>query len=196
METATVRRQLTRLRNLCRKWDGALKVIELAEFAFLFNAAPMYGPVALYGPRFPGRYNPEDDGYDTAPFRDNLGIHWKSKTIYVVRGHIDIGATIHEMGHCFADLNPPHSHSSDEWSWLGWEIATAKYVGAYKVWAHAMKNYGIGQTSEDLLKADSTGNSDWGDLSVAGQRKVAAERIAVAKRSKLVARNGRPLTIR
>ena len=124
-----------------------------------------------------------DADFSHAPFTGWHGVNWTAKTVYAVRGREDVGAIIHEMGHVFADRVEPHK--SDEFRWLGWEISLARKIGASHSWSKQNSNYAV----------DDHG-TEWGELTPSKRVALVKERLAHAKESGIVAKDGTPLAIR
>ena len=82
----------------------------------------------------------EPAGWDACPF-DEGAVHFRRKVIYsppVAK----FGTLIHEAGHVVASREPPQS--SDEGSWLWWELAIAYLLGkdrGVRVWRRDSMDY-------------------------------------------------------
>lgn len=171
MDVAT-QKIVCRLDRLCRRWSGSLRVIDLAEF----ERFDSLGYTRLL----------EEHGIIVSPSARGHAVDYKNKLVIVAKPQLEIGSIIHEMGHIFACDKGPDD--SDEFSWLGWEIATARYVGAYRIWDVQNVLYGVGDW-EDI-------GGEWGQLEHASKRRLIANRLKAAYKFKLVDAEFRPLAIR
>ena len=120
-----------------------------------------------------------------SPFTSAHGIHWGKKVVYAVRGREEVGSLIHEMGHVFADHRHPDSSRCREFRWFGWEVALARQIDAYRVWSHQNGDY-----------ATNDAGRTWGMLSATERRAVALERLAFAKKIRVVGPDGAPRSVR
>ena len=159
---------LRSLARLCRRFGGRLALVSDAHYYRLFDGAKRRRKRVLC----------------ESPFTCGHGIHWQRKLIYAVRGHEEVGSIIHEMGHVFADLHHPESAKSKEWSWLGWEIAVARQIGAYRMWSRQNAKYNTGR---GFL---------WGALSTQERRAVVVDRLACAQQIGVITHDGTPRSIR
>lgn len=80
-------------------------------------------------------YYSHTEGADEASYV--VTTHWRRKVFYLSPEFCSnpkpvLGYLVHEMGHVFADPKPPDA--SDELTWLGWEIALARWAGCYASW--------------------------------------------------------------
>ena len=171
------REQLEALARICRRLGGKLMILSRRNFIALLE---------------------DDDDEDgialplTAGSRHEYGIDWRKKIIYVARGTNHIGYIIHEAGHVFADRHEPDDAKCDEWTWLGWEIAVARRIGAWHTWSRQNGNYHMGEGSADGVGKDK----DWYDLSSVERRAIIADRLAHAKKIGLLTRRGAPRSVR
>lgn len=169
------RRQLEHLEKLCERLGGRLKSISKAELEAL-----------------------EDDAAcSMAPFARGLGIDHSRQVIYVCmseRKGLRAGEIIHEMAHVFAcQINPANDVDDkiDEPTFLGWEIAAARFTGCTHSWLIHMKGYGIG------IERDGQECTEyWRNLTAREKRRVIADRLVEAERLGLISESGEPLTIR
>lgn len=120
------------------------------------------------------------------------GIRWKKKIVYAVRHSDHIGYIIHEAGHVFADRFSPDHSKCNEWSWIGWEIAVARSIGAFREWSEQNHSYSVGEVSV----GGGYEQKDWGDLSPRQRDEIAAERVAHAKKIGLLSKRGAPRSVR
>lgn len=106
---------LRKLRSLCRKWNGDLVVVQSLSDVRITSRHPHGGHA----------------------------IDWRRRAIFVVESKANAGAVVHEMAHVFCEDEAPNGHT-DEPAWLGWEIATARLAGCYRVWSDQMSGYLLG----------------------------------------------------
>ncbi len=160
---------LRALARVCRGFGGQLARVSQRAFDLLFEDA-----------------DPSDRAdVCLSPFTFAHGIHWRKKIVYAVRGREEIGTIIHEMGHVFADPHHPEDLKANEYAWLGWEIALARRVGAYRTWSRHNSNYIV-----------ESPNRDWGELDTKERRAVVADRLAHAMKIGVVDPDGTPRSIR
>lgn len=162
---------LRQLSRICRRFGGKLALISESTYKRLFKD---------------GERDEED--LSDAPFAFRHGIWWSQKIVYAVRDTAEVGTIIHEMGHVFASPHHPHCACSQchEWSWMGWEIALARQIGAGRTWSQQNENYAVGER----------GNDTWGNLSPAQRRCITADRLKIAKKLGVVDTEGLPRSIR
>lgn len=122
---------------------------------------------------------PVHDERLNCPFSDDLGVEWPTKTLFL-SGEPNAGKIIHELGHILADEDPPGD--SDEFRWLGWEIAVARKFRLFRRWNKGMAGYVVM-------------NEEWQLLPAAQRRVVISARTAHAVELGLVI-NGEPQTVR
>lgn len=92
---------------------------------------------------------------------------------------------IHELGHICAARKPPGN--SAEFNFLGWEYAFARKVRLMQPWRISLEFFGIGGNSRaPTINTHDFPKSSW--------RKLLNERLAYAKRHKLVSPEGNPLS--
>ncbi len=156
-----MRLYLARLAVLCKKLGGELRLISDAEFTALMEPED----------------NPE---WDEAPFTRWHAVNWKQRLIIAAEKHASLNGIIHEMGHVFADPMPPTA--SNEFDWLGWEIAVAKYVGCYRQWSTGNKDYCIG-------------DMNWGEASARRKHELILDRIVEAQDDGILSAQLRPLAV-
>jgi hypothetical protein len=162
------------LQAKCHEWGGKLILCSEDEFDWWARN---------YGVRWIG--NEEVEGkFWVAPFIENHGVFWREKKILVVENSLSLGATIHEMGHCFASRNPPH-RGEDEFSWMGWEVAVAYEANCYRTWSGQNAEYTI-----DLA------NTPWGQLPAVRKSRIVKERISHAKKIGVVNAQNRAVSVR
>jgi len=127
------------------------------------------------------------------PFSNHLGVNWNEKIVYVsnMADISDIGGMIHEMGHVFASNKPPDR--SEEFMFFGWEYAAAKSIGLLKLWSKGTNNYVVGS---DSLPPGHYVTTQWGDLNSFDKSFVIKDRLKLAIKNKMVAKDLYPLTIR
>lgn len=158
---------LARIRCIVRSWGGDVVLVSREEFSLRFT-----------GTRLRARR-----GYHGAPFRDWLGIHRPSATIFSTVEDVHPESMIHEAGHLFAIENDDVDESY-EYSWLGWEIAFARHISCYRQWSRQNASYGLG---------DEFDGEPWAGLTSRQRQRVAAERVAYARHIGIVSRDGVPL---
>lgn len=166
--------RLHALARICRRLGGQLRLVSKDEFFAVLDA---------------------DDGVTlpyTAGSRRDYASHWQRKIIYAIHGTSHIGYLIHETGHVFADLHHPDSAKCDEWDWLGWEIAVARRIGAWRAWSQQNGNYHMGDGTCDGIGKDK----DWGDLSIKERDTIVQDRLTHAKKIGLLSERGAPRSIR
>jgi hypothetical protein len=171
---ANVREQLEALARICRRLGGQLTILSPRVFYTVLDANDAI--------EIPG----------TAGSKVEYGIHWKRKIIYAMRGTDHIGFIIHEAGHVFADRHHPDDAKCDEWTWLGWEIAVALRIGAWKAWSRQNGNYCMGDGLADGVGKDK----NWSDLSATERRAIVTDRLAHAKKIGVLSERGSPRSVR
>lgn len=155
---------LAYLSCLCRRWGGQLKLVSAAEFADWAG-----------GPR-----------RSVHPFGHHA-IDRAARRVVAVRGRVNPGTVVHEMGHVFLDEGEGEPDATDELDWLGWEIVLAKRAGCYLTWSKQNAPYGV--RLDGFL-------FEWGALTSSERRRVSAERIAYAQELGIVSQDGEPLCTR
>lgn len=70
--------------------------------------------------------------------------------------------------------------------WLGWEIAVARQIGAWRAWSRHNASYYMG---------DEYGG-DWGNLSAKQRSAIVVDRLAYAKKIGVIDAGGTPRSIR
>lgn len=161
MPSTNDKKIIRKLKKLIESWGGSLTAVDsLASYR-------------------------ENEEFEDAPFNWlGLGVIWKTKEIIYVPKLCKWPDLIHDMGHVFACKKSPSN--SEEFTFLGWEFALAKYIEApMKEWYEAMGNYVISATTHEEL----------GGISPAKRASVLRERVRAAKRNKLIV-DGRPVSIR
>jgi hypothetical protein len=131
--------------------------------------------------------DPDADGPQPAPFSFKLGLDYRKKILYF-SGECDedsVGHIIHEAGHLLACRKTPHK--SDEYNFLGWEMALAIELDLLGDWLHGQMNYGV-------INNDNEG-TDLGLLSDEELSELIEERIDYARSKGLVV-GDRPVAIR
>jgi hypothetical protein len=163
----TNRKHILSLGKIARAWGG--DVVKISEDAW------------LEVPR---------KGFYEAPFtKDYVGIVWAEKKIVYV-GDVAWTDISHEMGHVFATKKRPTS--SDEWVFLGWEVALARAIRARRDdWLEANRDYSLPEMKEFGIRA----GSDLGAFPMAKQILVLEERVREAERHGLVVA-GKPQNMR
>jgi hypothetical protein len=129
----------------------------------------------------------EHHAFLDAPFTAYLGVFWTEKKIIAVFGEENPSSIIHEMGHVFASLTEPPK--SDEYDFLGWEYAVARYVKLpISDWLHSNGDYQIpsGWTIDDLIDRSKPAYRDNRPPTL---RKVILGRLKVARDKGLVVGN-------
>ena len=159
---------LRKLGRICRSLGGRLVLLPSPNIAFL-DALETHRNLSTP---------------DTSGSKLEYGIRWRRKLIYAVRDTDHIGYIIHEAGHVFAERFSPDHDKCDEWEWLGWEIAVARSIGAYREWSEQNCGYSVGD------------DGDWGGLSQTRQEEIAVERVAHAKKIGLLSKRGAPRSVR
>lgn len=84
-----------------------------------------------------------DNAVQPAPFSWKLGLDYAKKTLYF-DGACDaesVGNLIHEAGHLVACEKSPED--SEEYEFLGWEIALALELDLLDDWAYGQQDYGV-----------------------------------------------------
>lgn len=77
-----------------------------------------------------------------APFTSNLAVNWKKKEIHYAGSIAPWPHLVHEAGHLLACRDTPEA--SDEYKFLGWEIAVVKHLGlSMKEWHKNNNDYGL-----------------------------------------------------
>jgi hypothetical protein len=170
-------RAIARLRALCRSWGGNLVLLDRSHFVDLFDEIFRDGKSI---------YRPISRGFYSSPAAHGHGLHYENKIIYATFEDAHSGRLIHEMGHVFAcDLGPEHS---DELSWLGWEIATARRVDCYEEWSDQNNGYILGGLSDDAF--------EWDHTRPLQMRPIIADRLEEARRLGLIDQQDQPKSIR
>jgi hypothetical protein len=166
--------QLRALARFCQEHGGQLAIVSQSAYDDLFDdpnaGEEKYGEGKLY----------------ESPFASAHGLHWQRKIIYAVRGRELVGVIIHEMGHVFADAHHPEDKKCREWSWLGWEVALARKIGAGRTWSRHNGNYVTGES----------GDGEWKQLPAWRRREIATDRLAHAKKIGVVDTDGNPRSVR
>ena len=144
-----------RLAAQTKAWGGSLSIV--SERQFLENS------------RRPEWTCPPEEGH---------AIHYPTKAIICTQREMNVGTIVHEMGHVFADLNPPDK--ADEWHWMGWEICLARQAGCYRQWSKSARHYRV-----EWEQADKSWPY-WKNLPAHGKQLVASNRIRHAIENGLV----------
>lgn len=153
---------LDKLKALSNSLGGDIRLISVNDFYSLLRDNVLY----------------------KAPFtKEPLAIDYADKVVF----HTGVSKwyhVIHEMAHIFACDDLPYK--ANEFNFLGWEYATAKYIKAplYQ-WHHDMFEYHV----------DKQGTK-FGELSKYKKRKLLLDRLAYAKELKLISLEEAPLSIR
>jgi hypothetical protein len=162
---------LRALVRICRQLGGRLAIVSQQAYDDLFHDRDA---------------KHIDGNLHDSPFTAAHGLHWNRKIIYTVRGREEVGSIIHEMGHVFADVHHPEHVECREWSWLGWEIALARQIGAGRTWSRQNGDYVTGET----------GCNEWGTLTAKQRRAVVSDRLACARTIGVFDAAGIPRSIR
>jgi hypothetical protein len=138
-------------------------------------------------------YYPKVDGpeYSWAPFGGKKAIQYDTKKIFVcspLKDHY-VHDIIHEMGHVFASKVEPGP--SDEFTFLGWEMAVAQHIGlSWSQW----------QTGNNYQVAPQKNHKSWAQEIHHFHEKhlleLYEERLIVARQQGLVDFQNRPHPIR
>lgn len=155
-----------RLQKLVQRWGGTLERITPKEFKELVISSGTFAD---------------------APFAHNVGVDFKRKRILWHGKQPTVGNLIHEVGHVFASKKEPFS--SDEWSFFGWEHATARYVGAERSWFKASYDYYV------EVRAGMSA-SQFGRHTRKQQLELISERTVYAKKHGLIGAGGKPRAVR
>lgn len=111
--------------------------------------------------------------------------HREKRQIFADCRDVCPGAIIHEMGHVFVEeADPSTTYEPD---WLGWEIALARRTRCYRTWSTQNVGYSFSFRGKAW---------QWGDLPPQEERRFIANRIARARRLRILSRNGAPLCTR
>lgn len=131
--------------------------------------------------------DPEAEGPQSAPFSYALSLDYSKKTMYFNGGcDVDsVGHIIHEAGHLLACRRTPAK--SDEYAFLGWEMALAMELDLLGDWLHGQMDYGIINNENE--------STDLGLLSDDELSELIEERIDYARSKGLVV-GDRPVAIR
>lgn len=175
------RHSYVKLQRLCKRWGGKIQLLNYTDFDRYVTANTSH-------------LNRESDGEpitSLAPAARWHGMCWATRTIYAVDLEANAGAIIHEMGHTFLDLDEDQVDNSDEVSWLGWEIAVARYAGCYRIWSDQNAGYNLG---DDVC--DEDGSFEWGSITPKFEREVIVDRLKHARRVGYLDRRFRPRSTR
>lgn len=167
----TAREQLEALARICRRLGGKLVIVSQQDFRSLLD---------------------DIDVPWTVGSKRKYGIDWERKIVYVERDTKHIGFIIHEAGHVFADRHPPDDAKCDEWEWLGWEIAVARRIGAWRAWSRQNGNYHMGDGIDGGIGKDK----DWYALSAKARRAIIEDRLAHAKKIGVISKRCAPRSVR
>lgn len=156
---------LQKLGALANSWGGSIREVTPEEWSKIAG-------LEVIGVGY-WRMNPVR-GFSLAPFSSrDLGVFWRRKQV-VFSGQGDWPEVIHEMAHVFASNKKPDL--AEEWPFLGWEYAVAKYVeGPLKDWYSYMRDYMISKDGDTF-----------GDLSPSQRHLLCQKRLQVARDLKLV----------
>ncbi len=130
-----------------------------------------------------------------APFNSNLGLNFRGKKIYIYNlDKVSFGDVIHEMGHCFATKSLPNK--SEEWNFFGWEYALVKNLRlSIKKWIENNSAYMVQyKYLPNILNSKNL--FDFGDLNKNIRSSLLKERVAYAKKIKIVNKNNEAIAIR
>jgi hypothetical protein len=155
---------ISTLRHYCHKFGGDLVKVTKPEFKRLQEVHPFKGLVHTYlnAPVQDGEYFAHLEKLNVfylSPFAPNLGIHWPSRTVVYADDSVRWPHIVHEMGHVFAQEQPPDGIFVDELNFLGWEYRMAQKVGDLKEWLDANDDYQIGDYQPELGDATLGGLS-------------------------------------
>ncbi len=161
----------SRLQEKCEYWGGDLEIVGKRTLEQLYLDA-MHRTGGL------GSYKIFSEG----PLR-GVALAWKDKRILITSLDVNPGRIVHEMGHCFLDLDGPEN--SDELSWLGWEISLAKEIGCYQEWDAQNSDYGLYFDDVPIW------SGDWGELTDDAKSLLIENRMAEARRLGILDSMGR-----
>jgi hypothetical protein len=140
-----------------------------------------------------GRY----DQWHEAPFSHiSLALDERLRVVYLLDKNADdkdaAGSVVHELAHLHASRRESVDHSN-EYGWLGWEIAVAREARVRRAWDFAMGDYGVGEAPAGLEHLDG---DEWGTLTQSDKRVVMADRLRIARRRHIVDDRGRAVWFR
>jgi len=161
------------LSEMARSWGGAIRCV--SEDVFNKYAGAGEPSRTHDGQAWITQLNPVK-GFYPAPFSTkNLGIFWSRKQVIYTGENMPWPDIVHEAAHVFAcKVNP---NRSNEWPFLGWEYAMAKYLGGPMTdWFKYMRDYVV----------DGKRGDTFGDLSPSRRHLLLQERIHAARDLKLV----------
>lgn len=161
-----------KLSRMARSWGGAILRVDEETF----NTRYARAEVSTHdGEAWITQLNPVK-GFYPAPFSTkNLGVFWSRKQIIYTGENMPWPDIVHEAAHVFAcKVNP---NRCDEWPFLGWEYAMAKYLGGPMTdWFKYMRDYVV----------DGRRGDTFGDFSPSRRQLVLQERLRAARSLKLV----------
>ena len=165
---------LRRLRRLVKPWGGEIRLLSEEAYYKLDTASP------------------RRSGFSPAPFGCYCGVHYRDRAVILgapLREHL-VAEVIHEMGHVFASRKSPDA--SEEFDFLGWEMATARHVGLpWAAWRRGSKNYQLWDIRREERWPAEVGACSYAELAL-----VYADRVAHAIKLGLVSETHRPLCVR
>lgn len=125
-----------------------------------------------------------------APFSSTFGVNYAKKIVYITETEDadSIGGFIHEAGHVLACANKPAS--SNEFDFLGWEIALAMHCDVLLEWFHGQRDYVVDANDYGLytIKIETLSDDKLSEL--------VEERLDYARSVCLIDNDDRPLSIR
>lgn len=125
-----------------------------------------------------------------APFSAMIGLNYKKKVIYLTEDEDDnsIGGFIHEAGHVLACPYKPEA--SNEFDFLGWEIAMAISCDVLPEWLHGQRDYVVDANEHGIYSVDI------GTLTEDRVSELVEERLDYARSVGIIDTNDRPLVVR
>lgn len=164
-------RVLTRVDREVKRLGGRLCIVSDADYERLF-------------------FRPDGTrrgGYSECPFDLGLGVHYRTRSIYVVASSASVGPLIHEIGHVLAQRVEPDNALLDEYDSLGFEIAFARQIGIYRRWSEQNMHYAV-----DRMQ------TTWGEVTTRQSNAARAIKAALDRGREVgnVTRSGAPRSIR
>jgi hypothetical protein len=90
----------------------------------------------------------------SSPFSLKVGLDYEKKILFFNEGQVDEGVAglIHEAAHIVACPKAPID--SNEFDFLGWELALAIELGVLHSWIRGMNDYGVIQTTPSIVDGE------------------------------------------